>query len=142
LLSVPWRQSFSGAFWANLWSTFFGVPLAWLAQMVAQMALGGGSAWGLDTPLDRLTAVTLQSAWLIPYQGEFGWMIPAAAMCLMVPCFLVSVAVEQSCLREYWPGVATRRLVLTVALANVLSYTVLVAYWGVKLSLVLGEVSP
>jgi hypothetical protein len=142
MLSVPWRQSFSGTFWANLWSTFLGVPVAWFAQMIGQMAIGGGSAWGLDTPLDRLAAVTLQSAWLIPYEGEFGWMVPAAALSLMLPCFLVSVGVEQWCLREYWPEVTSRRLVLTVSFANMLSYSLLMAYWGVKVTLALVECSP
>jgi hypothetical protein len=42
-LSMPWGQSWWGALRANLWSTFVGVPLAWLAQVVAQLAVGGGN---------------------------------------------------------------------------------------------------
>lgn len=141
-LLIPWRQSLSGTFWANIWSTFFGVPLAWLAQVVAQLALGGGTAWGLDTPLDRFAAVTIQSAWLVPYSNEFGWMIPAAAMFLMVPCLLVSIAMERSLLREYWPEITPGRLAVAVVIANLLSYLLLAAYWGVKLSMILYGSTP
>src|SRR5262245_13381903 len=136
-LSVPWRKSFSGTFWANLWSTFLGVPLAWFAQTVGQMAIGGGSAWGLETPLDRLAAVTLQSAWLIPYQGEYDWMMPAASLVLLLPCLVVSIGIEQSALREYWPDVPWRRLIVVVSAANMLSYFLLAGYWGVQLVLAL-----
>lgn len=133
-LSVPWRRAWWGSLRANLWSTFAGVPLAWLAQVVGQMAVGGGSAWGLDTPLDRLAAVTVQSAWLIPYEGELRWMVPAAALALLVPCLVVSVGVEQWRLRRYWPDVPGRRVVGAAVLANVASYSALAAYWGVQLS--------
>ncbi len=132
-LSVPWRQSLWGALRANLWSTFAGVPVAWLVQVVGQIAVGGGSAWGLNTPLDRLAAVTVQSAWLIPYQGEFGWMVPAASLCLLVPCLLVSVGMEQWLLRRYWPTLPARRVVGAAVLANVASYLLLSAYWGIEL---------
>jgi hypothetical protein len=134
-LSMPWRQSIWGALRANLWSTFVGIPLAWLAQVVFQLAFGGGSMWGLDTPLDRLAAVTLQSAWLIPYEGEFRWMVPAAALSLLVPFLLVSIVVEYFLLRRYWPGVVARRLVTAVVLANLVSYLLLAAFWGVRLSI-------
>jgi hypothetical protein len=133
-LSVSWSQSLWGSLRANLWSTFVGIPLAWLAQVVGQLAVGGGSAWGLDTPLDRLAAVTVQSAWLIPYEEELRWMVPAAALCLLVPCLAVSVGVEQWRLRRYWPGVPVRRLLWAVVLANTVSYLLLAAYWCVRLS--------
>src|SRR5262245_20923367 len=87
---ITWRDSVWGAFLANFLSTFVGVPLAWVAQVVAQMMLGGGGMWGLDTPLLQLAAVTLQSAWLVPYGHELVWMVPAASLFLMLPCFLVS----------------------------------------------------
>src|SRR5690606_20307608 len=84
-LSIPGRQAWWGALRANLWSTFAGVPLAWLAQTVAQFALGGATGWGLETPLDRIAAVTVQSAWLVPYESDLSWMVPAAALFLLLP---------------------------------------------------------
>lgn len=134
LLSVPWRQSWPGALRANLRSTFVGVPLAWFAQVVAQIVIGGDSAWGLNTPLDRLAAVTIQSAWLIPYEKEFYWMVPAASLCLMVPFLIVSIGIELFLLRRVWPNIAASRLAGAVVLANLVSYSLLAAYWGVRLS--------
>ena len=105
-LSIPWHQSCEGSMRANLWSTFVGVPLSWLAQVVAQISISGGKVWGLDTPLERLAAVTVQSAWLSPPDDyALRWMIPAAALCLLVPCLLVSIAVEQLVLRIRWPHI-------------------------------------
>jgi hypothetical protein len=136
-LSLSWRRSLWGSLRANLWSTFVGVPLAWLAQVIGQLAVGGGSAWGLDTPLARLAAVTVQSAWLIPYESELYWMLPAAALCLLVPFLIVSVWVERWRLRRYWPSVPARQLLGAVVLANVVSYLLLAVYWVVQLSLAL-----
>jgi hypothetical protein len=133
-LSIPWQQAVTGTLRANLWSTFAGVPLAWFAQVLAQITIGGGRAWGLKTPLDRLAAVTVQSPWLIPYEGQFKWMIPAAALCQLVPCLVVSVAVEQWFLRRYWPTVSGRRIVAAAVLANIASYLLLAAYWGARLA--------
>jgi hypothetical protein len=132
-LPVTWTESLSGAFRANLLSTFVGVPLAWFVQVVAQVLLGGGAMWGLDTPLLELAAVTVQSAWLIPYADEFVWMVPAASLFLMLPCFLVSVVVERLLLRRIWPAIPPERLNRVVALANAVSYTVLSGYWAFQL---------
>ena len=87
--------------------------------------------------MDRLAAVTVQSAWLIPYETELRWMVPAAGLVLLVPCLLVSIGVEQWRLRRYWPEVAPRRVVGAAVLANIASYLVLAAYWAVQLSSVL-----
>ncbi|MDB5336411.1 MAG: hypothetical protein JWN70_2030 [Planctomycetaceae bacterium] len=132
-LSVTWKQSVWGTLRANLWSTFVGVPLAWLVQTVCQLVGGGGGIWDLDTPINRLASVTLQSAWLVPHMGEYDWMIPAAALCLLLPCLIVSVAVEHSLLLRYWPGVPVRQMFGVAVLANVLSYVILAAYWSVQL---------
>jgi hypothetical protein len=132
-LSVPGRDALWSALQANLWSTFVGVPLAWLAQLLGQTVVGGGGAWGLDTPLLRLAAVTVQSAWLVPYRGEEHWMVPAAALCLLAPCLLVSVGVEQWRLRRQWAKTPAAQVVRATILANVASYLLLAAYWSAQL---------
>src|SRR5437870_1038067 len=73
-LPLTLGQTLRGSLAANVCSTFLGVPVAWLALVVADLSVGGGGAWGLDTPLQRLAAVTVQAPWLIPYEGEFYWM--------------------------------------------------------------------
>lgn len=130
---MPWRDAWRGSSWANLASTFLGVPAAWFALVIVQMVGDGGSAWGLKTPLDRLAAVTLQSAWLIPYEDELHWMIPAAACVLLIPFFAASVATEAWVLRLYWPEDHRSRLVHRVTFANVASYALLALFWGVQL---------
>src|SRR6185503_16378831 len=76
---------------ANLCTTILGVPFAWGAMFVLDLlSTSGGRALGIDTPIQKLAAVTLQAAWLVPYETHLRWMIPAAATVLLVPCFLMS----------------------------------------------------
>src|SRR5262245_32767502 len=88
---LPFREAWRGALSANLWSALLGSPVAWFILFGVQIATGGGSAWGLDTPLHRLAAVTMQAPWLIPYDRHTAWMIPAASLALLAPFFVTSV---------------------------------------------------
>ncbi len=141
LVGVSWPMAWRGALWANLVSTFVGIPIVWVAQVLAQLFLGGGSAWGLESPLSRLAAVTIQSAWLIPYEKDLPWMVPAAAICLLIPCLLVSIFVElpvlrwywrKPVLRTYWRDIGPRTLMYEVVVANIASYTLLASFWAVQ----------
>jgi hypothetical protein len=134
ILDMGFRHAWRGAWRANLWSTLVGIPVAWFVLVVIQMVLGGGRAWGIDTPQQRLAAVTLQAAWLIPYSGHLRWMIPAASLVLLTPFWLASVIVEYRFLRGDWAKrYSPRRLFGTVVLANVFSYALLAGYYGVQL---------
>jgi len=133
VLNIDFRTAFRGALRANLWSTFLGIPLAWLIQVVAQMTSGGGAAWGLDTPLTRLAAVTLQSAWLVPYERDLYWMIPVASFVLLIPCFVASVVTESLVLIRRW-NLPRARLLLSLVLANAASYLLLAAYLGIRVA--------
>jgi hypothetical protein len=53
-----------------------------------------GEARGLSTPGAKLYAVTIQAPWLIPYERDFHWMIPAALLVFAVPCYALSVLIE------------------------------------------------
>ncbi|MBI4402920.1 MAG: hypothetical protein HY537_02090 [Deltaproteobacteria bacterium] len=80
---------------ANVASTFIGYPLAWLLQLAIEFITPrGGNALGLGTVWNRVFAVTIQSAWLIPYETALGWMIPIAGMVGLVPAFFISVWLE------------------------------------------------
>ena len=143
-LRISFGQVLSGTVRANFISTFIGFPLAWLALVVLEMFLGGGSAWGLKTPAARLAAVTLQAPWLIPYESELYWMIPAASLVLLIPAFPVSVWVEGRCLRRRWTTIDGKRLWQTVWLANAVSYAILFTLAGIHLYVVLkyGKATP
>jgi len=137
VLRMPFRESFAGAAQANLVSTFVGFPLAWLALLALQFSVDGGHGWGLATASDRLAAVTLQAPWLIPYEGELYWMIPAASLALLVPCFPVSVFIEGRQLRRRWCDLAPSRAWGAVWLANGASYALLLGLGSARLYLAL-----
>ena len=94
-------------------------------------------AWGMDTTLRRVAAVTLQAPWLIPYEEHRRWMVPAAAMVLLLPCLIVSIFVEGRCLRLLWPDADPRRLRIGVRIGNLLTYSLLLAFLSVRLALAL-----
>lgn len=133
LLHSPWESALRGSWWANAASTFIGIPIAWFILVLIQILIGGGRTWGMESPLDRIAAVTLQSAWLIPYEKDLNWMIPAAATVLLVPFFLVSIFVERFVLQRYWPESNHARLTRNVSIANMASYLLLAAFWGIQL---------
>ena len=59
---------------------------------------------GQSEPLNawtRLKAVTLQAAWLIPYESELHWMVPVAGMVGLVPAFFISVWMERLVLKRF-----------------------------------------
>jgi hypothetical protein len=115
---------------ANLVSTLVGVPLTWLILVSVQMLLGGGGAFGLDTVWDKLLSVTLQSGWLIPYQSEMHWMIPAAGLFLLLPFFLASWWSEYLVSRWLLKTAPCNELKTSVRNANLITYTLL-ALWPI-----------
>jgi hypothetical protein len=136
-LCLPFRASLRGAALANVISTFVGFPLAWLALLGLQFSLGGDRAWGLASPAAKLAAVTLQAPWLIPYESELYWMIPAASLALLVPCLPISVLIEGDLLRRRWAGLGRSQVWGVVRLANGASYGLLLAVASVRLYLAL-----
>jgi hypothetical protein len=134
-LKAEWWSCANLSLMANLASSFLGLPLTWLMLVVIQMLSGGDEAFGLDSPWHRFLAVTWQAPWLIPYENDLPWMVPSAALVLLMPFFVVSVAMEYYVVRRMLPG-ATRRVVRTgVLVANAWSYTGLAAVLVVILAL-------
>ena len=115
---------------SNLVSTLVGVPLTWLILVSVQMLLGGGGAFGLDTVWDKLLSVTLQSGWLIPYQSDMHWMIPAAGLFLLLPFFLASWWSEYLVSRWLLKTTPCNELKTSVRNANLITYTLL-ALWPI-----------
>ena len=118
---------------ANLCTTIIGVPLAWGAMFGLSLLTTGGYALGMNSPAKMLAAVTLQAAWLVPYENHLVWMIPAAAMTLLIPCFLASVIIERSVLVACWPDQQRRAVFHVVLRANIWSYLFLFAAGSVWL---------
>jgi hypothetical protein len=88
---------------ANAVSTLVGIPLVWGILVLIELFFvpRGGQALGIDSFWHRVVAVTVQAPWLIPYESELHWMIPLAAIVLLVPFFFASVFVERLVFRRF-----------------------------------------
>ena len=132
-LKLPYRKLLKCFSIANLVSTFVGIPVAWFLLVVLQMVTGGGGAHGLSSPVARLLAVTWQAPWLIPYESDLVWMIPAATLVLLVPFFFASWWVEYLVAKRVLPD--ADKIVLRRSLRNVnfLSYSGLAFYIVIRM---------
>ncbi len=110
---------------SNLASTLVGIPLTWLLLVLIQMFAGGGGAFGLDTTLGKVLSVTLQAAWLIPYESELHWMIPIAGLVLLVPFYFVSWWSKYLVSRMILKDHTAQRIKAEVRNANIITYTLL-----------------
>jgi hypothetical protein len=131
-LALPSRTVVKAAAASNAASTLVGIPVAWLVLVVLQMVTGGGGAYGISTPIKKLLAVTWQAPWLIPYESDLDWMIPAATGFLLVPFFLASWSIELRVNRWMLPDAERSRLRAATWDANLVSYVllaVIVAGW-------------
>lgn len=93
LLSIPFRRTLLPATLGNLASAIVGIPLTWVFLATLEL-LFFGTARGLGTVGARVYSVTVQAPWLIPYENDLHWMLPAALLFFAIPCFAVSVLVE------------------------------------------------
>jgi len=86
---------------ANLVSTVVGIPLAWLVLVGLELLSthGGSASFGLSTVWQRILSVTVQAPWLIPYESDLYWMVPAATLALLPANFLASWGIEYAVIR-------------------------------------------
>ena len=98
--ALPWKRLCSPVLIANGASTLVGYPLSWALLLGVETV----TTMGQSEPLNawtRLKAVTLQAAWLIPYESELHWMVPVAGMVGLVPAFFISVWMERLVLKRF-----------------------------------------
>ncbi|MBI4805438.1 MAG: hypothetical protein HY795_09400 [Desulfovibrio sp.] len=123
-LDLPRETAFKVSAWANIATTFAGIPITWILLVALEMVTGGGQAYGIDTPFKKFLAVTWQGAWMIPYEANKNlyWMVPAATMWLLVPSFFVSWWLEYKVAAKLLPDAGRQQLKSTMFRANLLSY--------------------
>jgi hypothetical protein len=121
ILGTTFRRTLASATLGNVVSTLIGVPFVWFLLALAEFACCG-TAKGLSSVGAKLYAVTAQAPWLIPYEEDFSWMIPAAMAVLLVPFLIASVAIEAPFNKRFLADVAKERIWRATALANVGSY--------------------
>jgi len=108
---------------ANLASSLVGMPLAWgLMLLLEFVATSGGTAYGLETAPKKILAVTVQAAWLVPYEDDLYWMVPAAATVLLIPTFFISVLIEWGIARVMLREQVKQPVRPAVWRANLVSY--------------------
>ena len=113
---------------ANVVSTIVGIPLTWLALVILEMVTGGDTEHGFTTPLQKFLAVTWQAPWLLPYEGELYWMLPAASLFLLVPFFFASYFIEAPIVARFQREVPNTQVRNAVLRANMASYIGLAAF--------------
>ena len=129
-LSFSLKKAAKTSVYSNIGSTLVGVPLTWGVLVLVQMIAGGGSAYGLETTQDKILAVTLQAAWLIPYESEMHWMIPAAGLILIVPFFLASWLTEYFIAKKLNVDTEPRLISRCMFVANLITYS-LMSIWPI-----------
>jgi hypothetical protein len=142
-LRLSQRQAFTSFGVANLVSTLIGIPLAWGALVLLQMATGAGHP-GIETPWHRFLAVTWEGAWLVPYRGyehELYWMVPAATLFLLVPFFFASWWVEYLIVARLLRPLDRSEVRRATFRANLLSYGLLTLIALVRLVIAFGNPS-
>jgi len=133
-LGLPATRSAGAVALGNVLSSVIGIPLMW-AVLATIEGVFAGVARGLDTIGTKVYAVTVQAPWLIPYESDLGWMIPAALLVLAVPAYLVSVLIEWRVLLPFVPKESRSLALRAMAIANVASYGLLaVLFVGVFLA--------
>jgi hypothetical protein len=132
-LKMETRRAFAGATSGNLVSTLFGVPLAWLASFLLSIAGGVIGVGDLRGPLGQIANVILNPAWLFPDERNLYWMIPLAALTLLVPTYFASVLIEGAVCRLVWPQTDRGAVWRATWLANLASYGLLFAVAAVWL---------
>jgi len=118
---VPAKRALIAQAAANCVSTLIGLPIAWIILALIEVTFFGSAA-GLDSPLRRAYAVTVQSPWLIPYEREFWWMIPVSVGVLTIPFYVMSVVSEYVVVRRCVSDLTRTAIWSWVWKANLLSY--------------------
>lgn len=113
---------------SNVVSTVVGIPLTWALLFLVQIVTGGGGAYGVDTTIGKILAVTWQAPWLIPYPEDLNWMVPTAGLVLLVPFFFASWWSEYLVSRKMLKTLPTQLIKAKVCNANLITYSLLAAW--------------
>ncbi len=133
LTKLDWKKISVGVSAANIISTIIGIPLSWGIMLGLELLTTGGGVY--SGPLEMVAAVTLQAAWLIPYENDLFWMVPMAMMVLLIPAFLISVWMERFICLRLWKSIERANVKRAVWVFNAISYGILMVCVFVWLSI-------
>ena len=132
VLGNGWKKAIASTSAANVISTLIGIPLAWFIWSTIELRFFG-TALGLDNAAKSIYAVTVQAAWLVPYEEHLWWMIPVASLVLTGVFFAGSVLVEWPVMTCFQRQADARSLRRWAWKGNMLSYTIVLAFVMVSL---------
>lgn len=121
--SVLWATSA-----ANVVSTFIGIPITWALLLLVEMLTGSMYGINFHTALGHFLSVTIQSPWMIPWESDLYWMVPAASLFLLIPFFFASYVVECAVTNKMIKKVSRHDVRKGVFIANIASYALLAIY--------------
>jgi hypothetical protein len=127
-LKLPLGQSLKTVSISNAASTIIGIPLTWFLLVLVQMVTGGGGAYGINTVMGKVLAVTWQAPWLIPYEEDLNWMIPVAGLVLLIPFFFASWWSEYFVSKKLNKSLPSLFISGKVRNANLITYSLLAAW--------------
>jgi hypothetical protein len=104
-------------------------PTLWMLWLSAQMLVGGDTVHGLGNWWSKLYAVTVQAPWLQHDGRDLFWMVPVAALVMLVPAFFLSVWSERVVLQWFWKNESKSRLTRFSFRAHIPSYATLAFFW-------------
>ena len=127
VIGFGYWKSYGTALYANLFTTFVGIPFAWILWLLGLMPIAWGvSQLGLDIhPL--VGAVTAKTVFLAGTATFTEWDEVAAALALillLIPFFIGSVWMELRIISKRWPGQDRQKLRKAVIVANACSYAI------------------
>jgi len=128
VIGLGYRKSYETALYANLLTTFVGIPLAWILWLLGLLP----TAWGLSLlgfdlhpMVGAVAAKTVFVAGTVPV-SEWDEVAGALALILLlIPFFIGSVWVELRVISKRWPDQNRQKLRRAVLGANACSYAIL-----------------
>jgi hypothetical protein len=131
--AVSFSRIVRGVAVANAVSTLIGIPIAWGAMLILNIVATGGTTHGFDTPWNAFKTVVLQASWLVPYEDQLHWLVPAATMVLLIPYYLASVVSERLVLRRIFKDQSPQIISKAAWSMNGVSYAILVVLTAIWL---------
>ena len=126
-LGNAWGKAVWSTGIANAVSTLIGIPLIWFLWVAVGYRFFG-TAIGLNNPAEGLYAVTVQAAWLMPYETNLWWMVPSAAFAMTAVFCLASIFIEWLIMKLFQPKADRIALRQWAWKGNLCSYTVVFAF--------------
>jgi hypothetical protein len=122
IIAMRKKRILSTTIVSNLASTLIGIPLAWGFLFLIELLSTGGSAVKAAGILHLIGSVTLQAAWLMPYEKHLYWMIPTATMINLIPAYFVSKYSEYFIAKKFMKEIDKNQIKKAVFKANNVTY--------------------